>query len=131
MKKPQLHLLILITCIFTAFTLGFFLGRNQNHNPVQLSIPSEMMTRPPETTAVTEETQATEAPTVPDWPIDINTAELWEFICLPGIGEVYAQRIIDYRETNGDFQAVEELLNIRGIGEKRFEAILDYITVGG
>lgn len=131
MKKPQLHLLIFITGIFVAFTLGFFLGRNQNHDQVQISIPREMMTQPLETTAHTEETHLAEASTEPDWPLNINSAELWELMCLPGIGEIYAQRIIDYRETHGDFRTVEELLNVTGIGEKRLEAILDYITAGG
>ena len=50
---------------------------------------------------------------------------------LDGIGEAYAQRIIDYRNANGPFQSIAEITNVSGIGTKRFEAIMDHITVGG
>ena len=47
------------------------------------------------------------------------------------IGEVLARRIIDYRESAGDFRTVEELINVEGIGEKWMEQILDLVTIGG
>jgi competence protein ComEA len=50
---------------------------------------------------------------------------------LPGIGEVYAQRIIDYRTANGPFKDVTEIKNVEGIGEKRYEQIKYLITTGG
>ena len=61
--------------------------------------------------------------------ISINTADRETLMTLDGIGEALAQRIIDYRETYGDFASVDELLNIEGIGEKRLAAIRDKITV--
>jgi len=62
--------------------------------------------------------------------ININTASREELETLPGIGEVLSQRIIDYRRTNGYFKSIEEIKEVSGIGEKKFEAIKDLITVG-
>ena len=62
--------------------------------------------------------------------ININTASKEELETLPGIGEVLSQRIIDYRRTNGYFKSIEEIKEVSGIGEKKFEAIKDLITVG-
>jgi competence protein ComEA len=61
--------------------------------------------------------------------IDINRAESWLLDALPGIGEVLAQRIVDYRSANGLFQRIEDLLKVSGIGEAVFENMRDFITV--
>jgi len=61
--------------------------------------------------------------------IDINRAESWLLEALPGIGEVLAQRIVDYRSENGPFRRIEDLLQVSGIGPATFESIKDYITV--
>ncbi len=62
--------------------------------------------------------------------ININTASLDELQTLPRIGEKVAQRIIDYREQHGDFEKIEELMKVQGIGEKIFKLIRDKIEVG-
>jgi len=62
--------------------------------------------------------------------ININTASAEELTALPGIGPSYAQRIVEHREKNGPFKRLEDLLNVRGIGDKTFERIRDRITVG-
>ncbi|MDD2361746.1 MAG: helix-hairpin-helix domain-containing protein [Oscillospiraceae bacterium] len=66
---------------------------------------------------------------VPSGKTNINTASVEQLITLKGIGEVYAQRIIEYRESHGSFDSIEEIMNIKGIGEKRFADIKDFISV--
>jgi competence protein ComEA len=62
-------------------------------------------------------------------PININTATQAELETLPGIGPATAGAIIRYREANGPFLQIEDLMNITGIKQSRFEAIETYITV--
>lgn len=63
------------------------------------------------------------------FPVNINTADQATLQLLPGIGEVYAKRIIEYREQHGGFRKTEELLNIKGIGERRFERLRPVVTL--
>jgi competence protein ComEA len=61
--------------------------------------------------------------------ININTASSAELQSLPGIGPALAQRIIDYRETNGAFTTIEDIMDVSGIGPATFDRIKDLITV--
>ena len=63
------------------------------------------------------------------FPVNINTASKRELDALPGIGEVLAQRIIDYRSANGPFSTVDELTKVKGIGAKTLEKLKPYATV--
>ncbi len=62
--------------------------------------------------------------------ININAAGTEELILLPSIGEGRAEDIINYREENGDFSSIEDIMQVSGIGEKTFEEIKEQITVG-
>jgi competence protein ComEA len=119
MKKVS-PILYVTACIALLVTVGILYLRNQTGGTALLS---------------TYTTPITTAQTVPvtesSFPIDINTADITELMAVPGIGQVYDQRILDYRTVNGPFQNISELLNIAGIGQKRLEAILPYITIGG
>ena len=61
--------------------------------------------------------------------VNINTATLNELDSLPGIGPSTAQKIIDYREENGNFKTIEDLQNVKGIGDAKFEEIKEKIIV--
>lgn len=62
--------------------------------------------------------------------ININTADSSELQTLSGIGPTKAQAIIDYRNANGDFQKIEDIKNVSGIGDATYNNIKDFITVG-
>lgn len=64
-----------------------------------------------------------------DDKININTANETELDQLPGIGPSLAKRIIAYREENGYFTSIEDLTNVSGIGEKKFEELKDKICI--
>lgn len=64
------------------------------------------------------------------FPVDINLATQEELEALPEIGPETAKKILEYRQIHGDFQDVEEIMDVPGIGPVTFEAIKDLITVG-
>lgn len=61
--------------------------------------------------------------------VNINTANQSELDSLPGIGPALAQRIIDFREENGNFNSIEDIQNVKGIGDSKYEDIKDKIVV--
>ena len=60
---------------------------------------------------------------------NINLATKIELLNLPGIGETYAERIIQHREENGPFETIEDIMEVKGIGESKFNDLKDKITV--
>ena len=61
--------------------------------------------------------------------VNLNTASMAQLDTLPGIGAVYAQRIIDYRNSHAGFKDISELKNIKGIGDKTFDKLKDLVTI--
>ena len=62
-----------------------------------------------------------------NWKININTATITELTTLPGIGESIAEKIINYREENGKFKNIEDIKNVSGIGESKYNQLKAYI----
>jgi len=118
MKKAA-PVLLFITTAFICIMVGTMIGRHTSGNLYNISnMPA---------VEITNETIAQTQP----GKLNINTASLTQIDDLPGLGPVLAQRIIDYREENGPFSSLEDLLLVEGIGEFRLNEIKDYITTGG
>jgi competence protein ComEA len=62
-------------------------------------------------------------------PVNLNTATAADLAKLPGIGPAVAARIVEYRQKNGSFKKIEELMNVKGIGEKTFLKLKPLVTV--
>jgi competence protein ComEA len=73
---------------------------------------------------------AAKAVGAPSAPLNINTATAAQFEALPGIGARTAQAIVDHRQKSGGFKKIEDLMTVKGIGEKSFLKLKPMITVG-
>jgi competence protein ComEA len=73
--------------------------------------------------------QSSPAPAARAATIDLNTASVADLEGLPGVGRRTAERIVEHRQKNGPFKKIEELMNIKGIGEKSFLKLKPLISV--
>ena len=76
--------------------------------------------------------QAQDAPraaTTASAPLNLNAATVAQLEALPGIGRATAERIVEYRQKSGGFKKPEDLMNVRGIGEKNFLKLKPLVTV--
>ena len=73
-------------------------------------------------------TKSTSTPKI-SGKVNLNSATLAELDTLTGVGPAYAQRIIDYRAKNGGFKSIDEVKNVKGIGEKTFDKFKDQIGI--
>jgi competence protein ComEA len=70
------------------------------------------------------------AATAPAGKVNLNTATVSQLVDLPGIGPALAARIVEHRQKNGAFKSVEDVMAVKGIGEKNFSKIQGFLSVG-
>lgn len=120
--KLIIKILITLTVFFSVFIVTF-----QLHNRNHLKVPEMMV--------IVEGSEISLPESFKDkiengvLRIDINNACQEELDQLPHIGETLALRIIEYREKYGNFEKIEDIMNVKGIGEKTFNKIKNYIYV--
>ena len=66
----------------------------------------------------------------PAGKVNINSASVEQLGALPGVGPKLAARIVEHRQKSGSFKSVQELMNVKGVGEKNFEKLQPYLTTG-
>lgn len=69
------------------------------------------------------------AKAAPSAPVNLNTATEAQLEALPGVGARAAQRIVEFRQKNGGFKKIEDLMNVKGFGERSFLKLKPYLTV--
>jgi len=114
-----------ITAAFVLLTVGFRMGRQSTPAEFSVRTSAESRALP---AAETENSQSAEHGDIAE-KININTADEDTLCTLNGIGEVLARRVIEYRETNGPFSAVEDIMNVSGIGSATLAKISEKICV--
>lgn len=140
LKKAEVAA-ILVTLLCMSFTAGYFIGRSSGSHVITVSALDTAPSTPPATSPPTSasvglvseshvSSSPAASPPAVSSKLDINTASLDALVSLPGIGNVLARNIIDFRTKNGPFKIIDDIKNVDGIGDKKFSAIKDLITVG-
>lgn len=117
MKKLQKRYYVLVFVL--AIAAGAFL-RSVEEKPFEIVRTATVYAPESETPVMAEEETII---------ININESDMFELTRLPGIGEGLAKRIVDYRTKNGNFETIQDIMKVEGIGEKIFEDIKNQICV--
>ena len=114
--------LLIVACSFQAMTVAHTPPPASAQTPPQPAKPGAGPGR-------AHGAAAKPARATPSSPVNLNTATTNELQTLPGIGKSTATRILEYRQKNGGFRKIEDLMNVKGIGEKSFLKLKPLITL--
>lgn len=127
-RYKKLIVIPIVVIIISLYLIGVnLINRIDRVDDLEDAVPTqaETLTDGGQKTAEQEEEELSE---IKD-KININTATKSELMLLDGIGETIAQRIVERRETVGEFTSIDQLFEIEGMGEKKYNGIKDYITI--
>lgn len=126
-------LYILTTVLYAANSVTVKKKRTKKTVVAMQNIPDTTETEKDDTAISTKVTKRKTKPkktvVAVTFPLDLNTATIAQLCQVKGIGETTARAIISYRETNGRFSSVEELMKVKGIGKKKYESFSQYFIV--
>lgn len=125
MKKSSLVAVLSVTVVYCILICSLFLFRK--HGESVFFRPDRLA----QLTATVSNNDSKHNTSIIHGKININTATAEELTLLPGIGDSIAKRIIEFRNNSGNFLTINDLLKVKGIGEKKLEQISDYISIGG
>ena len=112
--------------IFACGSPALAVAHSPAQTPAQVQAPPAAPTKT--TTARAGSTTKTARATAAS-PVNLNTATATDLQTLPGIGKATATRILEYRQKNGGFRKIEDLMNVKGIGEKSFLKLKPLVTL--
>lgn len=120
-----------LICFAVALAMASVIGSSPSH-AANFSYQQDVVMALPLSTVIAQAKTAekiADAKPTPSTLVNINTATVQELDGLPGIGLHMAQRIVDYRQKNGPFKRLEDLMGVQGIGEKNFLKLKPLITI--
>lgn len=106
------------------------LGNEENNSKLEDNVTTnDIITKNSTTTKIIKTTEKIDITTKINYPINVNLASIEELLNIKGLGEKKASSIIKYREEHGNFESIEDIKKVDGIGDKLFESIKEFITV--
>ena len=121
--KKEKNIILVVALILLLGAVGFVIRKVINKQRILRSSDIKMKN------TFQREDENREESTLPDKPVNINTAGLMEFEALPYLGMERSKDIIEYRDKNGPFKSLDELTNISGIGPKTLDKLKPLITL--